>query len=48
MSTWALGLAAILYLIASVGEVMKVHYGMALALFCYAVANVGLIWATIR
>lgn len=46
MSSWALGAAAVLYLIACIGELRSHHHSMALTLGCYALANVGLILAS--
>jgi len=45
MSTWALAVCAILYLMACIDLARQRQYGLALAFLCYAIANVGLIMA---
>lgn len=38
----------LLYLIASAGFLFKGNYPWALVWFCYASANIGLIWASLK
>ena len=45
MSATYLGLAAILYLLTMYDLLKQAQYGMALAFFAYALANIGFIWA---
>lgn len=45
MSTWALAVTVALYLITAIDLYLQGKHGLALAFLCYALANVGLIWA---
>ena len=38
----------VLYLIAAISFLVKKNYAWALTWFCYAVANIGLIWASFK
>lgn len=48
MSNTALLIVSLLYVFAAYGYLKANNWGMALALLCYALANVGLIWATMK
>jgi hypothetical protein len=48
MSTWAIAVCAVLYLVTAYDLVQNGQIGLALAFVCYAVANIGLILATYR
>lgn len=44
MNVYALGLAAILYLIVCISFLRKKDYPMAFIFMCYAASNLGFIW----
>ncbi len=48
MSAWLIGLVTLIYLGVAVGYVMDGRHGMAFAFVGYALANLGLIWDTVR
>lgn len=45
MSNYIVGIVTVLYIISAVGYCMDNKYGLGLAFFAYALANVGLILA---
>ena len=48
MSTWALSLATVLYLLTSLDYAQQGNHGLSLAFVAYAVANIGLLWSGLR
>ena len=48
MSEWLVGVISVVYLVVSAGYVKDMMYGWALVYFAYALANVGLILASIN
>lgn len=48
MSTWAIGICAVLYLVTAFDLWRQGQLGLALTFACYAAANIGLILAAHR
>ena len=45
MAAWALVATVLLYLLTAFDLLRDKQYGLSLAFLCYAIANIGLLWA---